>query len=155
MTRGKRRGPKGGRTAAGEETAEYERLKHEIVDRRIRGQAFHDIAAAVGLNSKQAAYALYQRALREIQDDRAETIEAARSFELERLDKIEAAAWIRVDADDPRALDTLLRISDRRARLLGLDAPTKVDLSYDAVAREIERLKAELAEPDPGADGGA
>lgn len=144
-----RRGPEGGRPSRDQE-AEYQRLKSDIIDRRIRGETFESIAAAVGLGSKQAVHALYTRALREIQDDRAETIEAARSFELERLDRIEAAAWARVDNDDPRALDVLIRISDRRARLLGLDAPAKVDLSMDAVDREIARLKAELAEDSHG-----
>lgn len=145
-----RRGPEGGRPARGVQEAEYQRLKGDIIDRRIRGETFDAIAAAVGLGSKQAVHALYTRALREIQDDRATTTEAARSFELERLDRIEAAAWVRVDNDDPRALDVLIRISDRRARLLGLDAPAKVDLSMDAVDREIARLKAELAEGDHG-----
>lgn len=141
-----RRGPEGGRPSRGIQEAEYQRLKADIIDRRIRGETFDAIAVAVGLASKQTAHALYTRALREIQDDRAETTEAARSFELERLDRIESAAWARVDLGDPRALDVLIRISDRRARLLGLDAPAKVDLSMDAVDREIARLKAELAE---------
>jgi hypothetical protein len=46
-----------------------------------------------------------------------------------------------------QAIDRLLKIQERRARLLGLDAPTqhRVNvLSEDAIDAEIARLEAEL-----------
>jgi hypothetical protein len=46
-----------------------------------------------------------------------------------------------------KAIDTLLRIQERRARLLGLDAPAQTTvhvLSEDAIDQEIARLEAEL-----------
>lgn len=48
------------------------------------------------------------------------------------------------DAPILQAVDRLERISARRARLLGLDAPVKVEVS-DEVDAEITRLAAELA----------
>ena len=46
-----------------------------------------------------------------------------------------------------RAVDWLLRISERRARLLGLDAPARVAVeSTDAIDAEIERLATRLAQ---------
>ena len=45
------------------------------------------------------------------------------------------------------AIDRALRILERRARLLGLDAAVKVDArSSDSIDRQIERLAAELAD---------
>lgn len=47
-----------------------------------------------------------------------------------------------------QAIDRLLRISERRSRLLGLDAPVRTrvgTITLDAIESEIERLERELA----------
>jgi hypothetical protein len=49
------------------------------------------------------------------------------------------------DAPVLQAIDRLLKIMERRAKLLGLDAPAKVEvMSLDRVDAEIERLEREL-----------
>jgi hypothetical protein len=51
------------------------------------------------------------------------------------------------DAPILNAVDRLLRIQERRARLLGLDAPVKRDISLtDERAAQIEALVEELGE---------
>lgn len=46
-----------------------------------------------------------------------------------------------------QAIDRLLKVQERRAKLLGLDAPTKVEmLTVDAIDAEIKKLQAEFAE---------
>jgi hypothetical protein len=53
------------------------------------------------------------------------------------------------------AVNTLLRVAERRARLLGLDAPAKVDakvdgrFTLDQLDAEIRALEAQLADADP------
>jgi hypothetical protein len=56
------------------------------------------------------------------------------------------------------AINALVRLMERRARLEGLDEPARADVtarihaevySADALEREIERVQAELAEQDP------
>ena len=47
------------------------------------------------------------------------------ALELERLDALTLAAWPRARAGDDRAIRVVLRIMQRRAKLLGLDAPLK------------------------------
>jgi len=46
-----------------------------------------------------------------------------------------------------QAIDRMIRIMERRAKLLGLDAPTKVEvITLDVIEAEIRRLNDELAE---------
>jgi hypothetical protein len=54
-----------------------------------------------------------------------------------------------LDSDDPdirlKAVDRQVRISERRCKLLGLDAPTRVEtITIDQIEAEIARLSAEL-----------
>jgi hypothetical protein len=53
--------------------------------------------------------------------------EEARVAELARLDALAEAVADKVAPGDLKAVHTSLRISESRRRLLGLDAPTKVD----------------------------
>jgi len=58
------------------------------------------------------------------------------------------AEWVDLADDAPilSAIDRLLKIQERRARLLGLDAPVKHEVrNVDAVDAEIEHLVARLA----------
>lgn len=73
--------------------------------------------------------------------------------ELAKLDAAEAEAWRFVaEGGRPRlfGLDRVLAVMDRRARLLGLDAPTKIDIAQsvkdraEAVAREHDLDVAEV-----------
>jgi hypothetical protein len=57
---------------------------------------------------------------------RAEAIDELIAGELARLDTAEAAIWGDVAGGSFGAIDRLLSIQERRAKLLGLDAPTKV-----------------------------
>jgi hypothetical protein len=50
-----------------------------------------------------------------------------RQIEIERLDSMQMGFW--PQRKNPRVVDTLLRIAERRARLLGLDAPVKTALT--------------------------
>lgn len=97
----------------------------------------------------------------------AEPTEEVRALEVARLDMlwVEAMLVLRrqhvtvsngkvvhldgrpVQDDGPAlaAIDRLVRIAERRAKLLGLDAPTKVEvITLDAIDAEIRRLTQEL-----------
>ena len=56
------------------------------------------------------------------QDDR----EMALSLELQRLDRLLSAIWTSAMQGSFKAVDSALRISERRSKLLGLDCPTKI-----------------------------
>jgi predicted transcriptional regulator len=116
---------------------------------RLRSQSltYQAIADQLGV-SKPAAYKMVQRAMADVDKEPAE---AAVAFELEKLDVMEAditerlakrhlvvsvGKIVRIDGepmeDDDFALRAhalLLRVAERRARLLGLDSATKLDVS--------------------------
>ena len=52
-----------------------------------------------------------------------------RTTEAARLDRLQLAAWPKAQQGDLRAIDTVLRILQRRASLFGLDMPTRVDVT--------------------------
>ena len=101
-------------------------------------------------------------------DDRAETHRSISLARLERaLDTVEAALGANSFGEDEedaalgpdhelrlKALDRLLKIEERRAKLLGLDAPTKVQAEVNTVELdEIDELRksAEANECSPKA----
>jgi hypothetical protein len=81
--------------------------------------------------SKQAAHKAFNKALRRNTDQDLQTVHRT---ELAELDIEAGSAWELVDTkDSPKTraagLAALNRIHIRRAKLLGLDAPTKLDVS--------------------------
>ena len=143
------------------ETAERD---GEIARLRSTGMSFADIGAQFGI-SKQAAHQGFKRALAETVREASEDV---RVTELARLDRLyqEALAVLEAEhlmvqngriirSDDgapllnfaPRlgAIDRALKVQERRAKLLGLDAPAKQDVRItDSLDRQIEQLAAEL-----------
>jgi hypothetical protein len=134
---------------------------------RAAGASYRQIGQALGC-SENRALRITQRALDRMVREPADQV---RQLELARLDQmwVEATKILRrqhlvasggkvvvhpdtrepLEDDAPvlQAIDRLLRIQERRARLLGLDAPaqTRVTvLSEDVIDAEIARLEAEL-----------
>mgnify|MGYP001563449800 CR=1 FL=1 len=65
-----------------------------------------------------------------------------------------AAAVEPLEDDDPvlKAIDRLLKISERRSRLLGLDAPVKVSAEAQGLGAEIAALLSELGDGQHASD---
>jgi hypothetical protein len=76
--------------------------------------------------TKQTAHQLVLRAFGELREKLAETAEQVLTLELQRLDALTEALWPTATAGDPQAIDRVLRIMQRRAALLGLDALARV-----------------------------
>jgi hypothetical protein len=142
------------------------------VELRRRGLNYRQIAGEMGWASQKSAYQAVQRGLA---DSVSEANEEVRRLELDKLDEWQRHALrvlakphyavsqgvvvtlkdgdgkeTPVDDDMPilHAIDRLLKISERRSRLLGLDAPAKSRvevITEDAVDAEIKRLTEELA----------
>ncbi len=145
----------------------------QAVRLRSRGLTYQQISDALGYGDRSNARRAVERAmLATITEPAAE----ARALELLRLDALHRAAWAVMTTRHPMvsagrvvrdhhgravddvgpvlaAIDRLLRIAERRARLLGLDAPLRAELiTLDAVDAEIARLTAEL-NMRPAGDG--
>jgi hypothetical protein len=81
------------------------------------GKSYDEVAHAVGYASRGTAHRLVAKALAERLVD---GIDALRATEVARLDALQAALWPRVQRGDVRAVNAVMRIVDRRCRLLGL-----------------------------------
>jgi hypothetical protein len=89
-----------------------------ILTKRIGGQSLREIGEAEGV-SPQAIHAMVKRVLGGVV---TESVEQARALELLRLDEImNGGVWQRAKDGDLGAIDRVLKIMERRARLLGLD----------------------------------
>lgn len=90
---------------------------------RIAGATFEQIGERLGI-SKQAAHDTVVKALDQTRRETAEGAEVIRHTELTRLDALQTALWADAIKGDVQAVDRILKIMQRRAMLLGLDAPT-------------------------------
>ena len=110
---------------------ESARREQQIVALRLRGVSFFEIGRFLGI-TKQSAHRAFLKALRRNTDQDIQTHHRA---ELGKLDMEETNVWRAMDAnkEDWRAQMSgtaqLRGIHIRRAKLLGLDAPTKLDVS--------------------------
>lgn len=89
---------------------------------RTSGVPFREIAAKLGYadesGARKAVYAILKKS-------RDEKVADYRAIELEKLDKLEFAISQSARSGHLGAIDRMLRIMERRARLLGLDTPEK------------------------------
>jgi hypothetical protein len=113
----------------------------EALKLRRAGKSFADIAQRLGYASRSNAYTAVMHALRRTLQEPADEV---RRLEIERLDGLLSGLWERAAAGHLPSVDRVLAIMDRRAKLLGLDAPTRVDIT----ARLRERAIAEGLDPD-------
>lgn len=112
---------------------------------KIEGKTYTEIAELLGYDSKASACTDIKRALERHVIEEGLAVEAWRELELARLDVLQQAIWPEAMDGSPRAIETALKILDRRAKLLGLDSAVKLEvLTIDALDAQIQRLEAEL-----------
>ncbi len=85
---------------------------------RRNGATYDEIAQSLGLSHRSNARRLVESAISEIIREPAEEV---RALELARMDAIHAALWPAASTGHLPSIDRLLRVCERRARLLGLD----------------------------------
>ena len=105
--------------------AQIEVRELKALDLRLAGASYRQIGVQLSVSHVQA-FRDVQRVLREIAKEPALEV---RAVELGRLDKLMLAHWPRAIKGDVKATTMVLQIMDRRARLLGLDAPQRIDIT--------------------------
>lgn len=123
---------------------EHEMLRAIALELRADGLSYRKIAAAINdpermkkefgftmskgreAISKDIAFKLVIEGLTDLREKNTETIEEVRKLELERCDAWLARLSTGAAKNDPRTIDTMLRISERRSKLLGLDVPVRI-----------------------------
>lgn len=94
----------------------------EALELRISGMTLPAIAEKLGM-AVSSVHDSIVRAMSKVEAPAREL----RDLEVERLDALLLAQW--KNRADPMVARTIVRIMERRARLLGLDAPTKIEAS--------------------------
>ena len=99
---------------------------------RKQGLNYTQIGEELGCNRSTACrYVLSE--LENLADKCREEAVHVRDLELQRLDALYLKAWEAVEEGDLPSIDRCLRVQERRAKLLGLDAAEKVEHSGDLV----------------------
>jgi len=104
---------------------------------RIACKTYRQIAAELGYASEQQAYEVVRE---EMAKAVREPVATLREQELQRLNVMLGALWANIEAGNQGAIQTGLRVMERRAKLLGMDAP----IDYRVVREEAQRLADEL-----------
>ena len=95
---------------------------------RKRGLNYTQIGKKLGCHRSTACrYVLSE--LENLADKCREEAAHVRDLELQRLDALYLVAYAEVEEGNVPAIDRCLRIMERRAKLLGLDAAQKVDVN--------------------------
>src|SRR5215203_3816938 len=97
----------------------------EALSLKLAGVSTAQIAQRMGIKPDTVRH-LINRTLQTAENRAAEEM---REMENARLDRAQAAIWSQVLTGDYRAVTVFLQISQRRARLNGLDAPAPVVIS--------------------------
>ena len=114
-------------------------IQHQIdtvLEHRLAGRSIRTIAELMGI-SRSTVQRRQDAGIAQLPVQNAEQL---RKVELARLDSYLAALDDRVRAGDPASVQAALRVSDRRAKLLGLDAPVELH----ATVTELTEAEAEL-----------
>ena len=130
----------------------------QAIKLRMAGATLDDIAKHLDFKSAASAYKSVMRELKATSQDMGEGTEAVRQLELKRLDQMQFPLWSLVLAGDIAATTTALRIQERRAALLGLDAPKQIEarvrvdvLSWNQAIRDFLDVYRELHSDAPEA----
>ena len=103
---------------------------------RMAGATYEQIGAQLGVTTG-AAYKMVKRVLERTRRETDELADELRRLEVERLDALTLTLWKQATAGNFGAVDRVLRVMERRARLLGLDAPTKQDVTSGGEALRV------------------
>jgi len=108
-------------------------LQRQALALRANGATYEAIARRLGFKTASAVYKIVRAALLATVREPADEL---RALEALRLDRLMLPLWPLLAGDDAtahperllRAVDRLLAVMARRAELLGLDAPRRIDV---------------------------
>lgn len=123
----------------------------ELVDKEIKvlelrraGLTWQRISEETGFADASGAYLAYKRAIKRTMQQPADEL---REQEIDRIDRLQLALWPKAMKGDNASINTIVRLMERRARLLGLDTPIKIQqdvVNWDG-NESIDRAVRELA----------
>ena len=113
-----------------------------ILHKTMSGKTIRDVEAEMGI-PRATVQRYKEKALMSIA---LPSVDTARQEEIDRLDVIIKVQWPLVEAGDEKATNIYLKVSERRAKLLGLDRPIEISstvLEVTAAERELQDMLAQ------------
>lgn len=104
---------------------------------RLENMSYREIAKEMGV-AKGTAHRYVRAAVKLLQEKYSEKAEMIVVLEMNKLDKLEKALQKEARKGDIKASTTILKIMERRARLIGLDAPARTEVKIDTVDVKID-----------------
>lgn len=125
----------------------------EALQLRRSGASYEEIGRAMK-SSASTAYRRVRSGLEKLKKLNLEEAEHTRDMELARLDFYLRSLDKRIRAGDTRAINSAVRIAERRARMLNLDeALAGIAVRFEDAEVVIDRLLAQFEAPEaPGSD---
>lgn len=138
--------PKGGGKASSQKLTKLQQTEVAL-DLRRRGYTFRQIAAEMKVTLR-VAHRLVMDAFKQHAAQAAENSELLVRLQMERLEAMWRGLAPSAEAGNSRSIEVALRLLERQAKLLGLDAPVKqevkvsyAELSDEELLAEADRLK--------------
>lgn len=123
-------------------------LMPRAAEMRAAGASFRAIGDQLGIDHTWAR-TLVLKALEEAVYEAADEM---RTQEGMRLDRLQLGLWPQAARGDTKAALAVVRIMERRAKLFGLDAPTRMELSeavsHEEVDAALETILGTLDQPE-------
>ncbi len=119
----------------------------EALRLRLKGQSLRAISAQLGVSHQQIAQDI-EKAIVANRSESLDSIVSAITLELSRLDFCLERLGPAIDRGCHKGINTAIKISERRCKLLGLDAP--IQLQVEAlVNQELEQFVSALSQRLP------
>lgn len=131
LKRGRKKGARSPVAKTGKTTLNITLRQAQAFQLRVQGFNLAEIGRALSPPiSAAAVHKLIERGLDEVREANTGDLVRIRELEIARLDELHRALWSyavpSTGVPDDKAVDRVLKIAERRAKLLGLDAPTKL-----------------------------
>lgn len=118
----------------------------QALELRKAGFSYRDIGSKLGCSHEQARQDVMSE-LKSLAALRQHEAQELRELELERLDVLQKGLEPMAAVGNPQAVIAMLKVMERRSKLLGLDAPQQIEATVNDVstltdAERINRLAA-------------
>jgi len=124
----------------GEQDRKLKGFQRQLAALRLRaaGANYEQIADKLGYRSRSGAWKAVSSAMQKLKQEGAKE---ARMLQVQRLDELLLGTWKRAKTGDPRAVRAALAILERQARLMGLDAPSKLEIGRLLESEDWQRVR--------------
>lgn len=128
-------------TASKTASAKVQSLQRQAqaIELRRAGLGFAEIASRLGIGKSQA-HRYVVAGMQEARDQINAQADELRAEEVSRLDAMLSGLWPAARKGGVAAVDRVVKIMERRAKLLGLDAPVKLAHGGDGSAPPIQHV---------------